>query len=315
MSPRVIEGFDDEGGKGLSVAASSQPRDNLADGLDEDFVAEIGDEDPYGLRAAAPQCPGGEIGDVTGAGRGLPNSFPCCEGDEVRLSGLSAREMVERSTPSVLPRSRRLIRAMCRPSAAGHPPAALERFGEPFAGEACRVLQLGLIRVELHMGRVWDDVQLLVRGRYLIECADLEIPQRQVVAFGHYHHRRGAVDAFDEWPDVVLHEEIDGFNGAPVLVKRRVGLLDLHEGRHGLRERPGGRLGVGLRRRVGEVQALAGLLVTKAAVVEDELPKRAILGRSMDAPHVLITVDHRDLADDRLNPRIDGRQDQDMPAE
>ena len=34
----------------------------------------------------------------------------------------------------------------------------------------------------------------------------------------------------------------------------------------------------------------------------------------MDAPHVLVAVDDRDLGDDGLNPRVDGGEDQDMAA-
>src|ERR1700710_2845742 len=58
------------------------------------------------------------------------------------------------------------------------------------------------------------------------------------------------------------------------------------------------------------VKTFAGFLEAQPTVIEDHCPEAAEFHGSMGAAHILVAIDHRDLADDRLHTRIGGGQDQ-----
>ena len=131
---------------------------------------------------------------------------------------------------------------------------------------------------------------------------------------GDDHQRGRVVDALHERFDVVLQQEIDALNGAAVLIQRRLGLLQRLERVVGLRERPGPQISVGLGSGVGDVQPLPGLVVAQCPVVQDLLPQLAIADGAVHPAHVLVAVDHRDLADETPDPRVDRPEDESVPA-
>ncbi len=64
----------------------------------------------------------------------------------------------------------------------------------------------------------------------------------------------------------------------------------------------------------GMYSRVVGVGVAVASILEDEVPELAVAHRAVDAAHVVIAVDDRDLADDRPDARVDGGEDQDVAA-
>src|SRR5262249_28152798 len=63
-----------------------------------------------------------------------------------------------------------------------------------------------------------------------------------------------------------------------------------------------------------QVEPFAWFLIAQLAVPEDQVPEGAIFHGAVGAPHILVAVNDRNLADDGAHARIDGRENKRVAA-
>src|ERR1700687_234928 len=186
-----------------------------------------------------------------------------------------------------------------------------------FMQELCRRrrcdLQMGLLVVKTHVSDRWEQDQLLVCRGDLVVDVDLQIPEGLVIVLGHYHHHGRSEYPASVRIDRVLHQQLDGFQGGPMLMGWRFTLLDLVEDRIDVRKRPGRELVLGILGRHGNVATFAGC-VSQLPVVLNGLEEPWKQSLAVDTTHILETVDYRYIRNHALDTRVDGRQDQSVAA-
>ena len=184
--------------------------------------------------------------------------------------------------------------------------------GEPLGSLPSGDLEPRHVAVERHVRGVSHHEQLLLGRGDQVECCDLAVPHRDVVALGDDHQRRRVDEPGDVGEDGVRQQQVNRCDGVSVLVVGSRRLFEGFEDRADFGEGPGEKPLCRISRHA-HLSVLAGRQLA-APVVHDALLQSPVCQRPVRRLHRVMPVHDRNVRDDALDSRVRGSHHEDVTA-